>query len=109
MCKSILSVASSAGSSVRACGGEKTPSGLSDISQMLNIGLDDEHYRRLKPPRPAVLASQDEKHPTQSDSSPAELLYIQIKGTAPETTRPLLLKLQVYHVKRLAHAEGGQV
>lgn len=64
---------------------------------MMSITNDSRHHV----PQNAVL----EKHPMQSDSSLAELLYIQIKGTAPEMTRPLLLKVQVYDVKCLAHAE----
>lgn len=45
-----------------------------------------------KQKRPTVRDPQDEKHPTQSDSSLAQLLYIQIKGPAPERDAPPLLK-----------------
>lgn len=48
-------------------------------------------------PRPAAITSPGgEKNirPTQSGSSPSELLFIQIKGPVPRTTHPLLLKAQ---------------
>lgn len=47
------------------------------------LGLgDEEHCRRLEEPRPAAIGSPGGKNirPTQSESSPPELLFIQIKG-----------------------------
>lgn len=50
-------------------------------------------------PRPAAITSPGGRkkkniRATQSESSPSELLFIQIKGPVPRTTHPLLLKAQ---------------
>lgn len=94
MCKSILSVASSAVSSVLACGGGNTRAEIP--FKRYSLGPDDGHCQPTLPPRPTVFGSRSEKHPTQSDSSLFQLLYIQITWTGPQMTRPLFLKAQIH-------------
>lgn len=61
-------------------------SALAERYNVTKLGLgDEEHCRRLEEPRPAAIGSPGGKNirPTQSESSPPELLFIQIKGQSP--------------------------